>query len=168
MSTTLFIILMIAYACSGGTMLGLHFIYRSQFGKRHMISDDPHRSVDDKRLYRDAALNIGVSVTLIFSMVFGLKDYLFYQGSTPVWIMLVEAIAVILIYDFAYYFFHRYPLHEWNLLRSVHAAVYVKCQDLIRLQRKTNSRYIPGVRCQTSKRSLHFSFSKGLYTFFSF
>jgi sterol desaturase/sphingolipid hydroxylase (fatty acid hydroxylase superfamily) len=113
---------MIAYACSGGTMLGLHFIYRSQFGKRHMISDDPHRSVDDKRLYRDAALNIGVSVTLIFSMVFGLKDYLFYQGSTPVWIMLVEAIAVIFIYDFAYYFFHRYPLHEWNLLRSVHAV----------------------------------------------
>jgi sterol desaturase/sphingolipid hydroxylase (fatty acid hydroxylase superfamily) len=119
---TMLAILMFSYVCAGITLGTLHFLYRSDYGKRHMISDDPHRSVDDKRLYRDAALNTGVSVTLIFSATFGLGDYLFYSAETPLWMMAVEALAVVFIYDFAYYFFHRYPLHEWKLLRWVHAV----------------------------------------------
>ena len=117
---TMFAILMISYVCAGIALGVLHFLYRSEYGKRHMISDDPHRSVDDRRLYRDAALNTGVSVALIFSVTFGLGDYLFYSTPTPIWVMVVEALAVVLIYDFAYYFFHRYPLHEWKLLRKAH------------------------------------------------
>ncbi|MCA9534435.1 MAG: sterol desaturase family protein [Myxococcales bacterium] len=119
---TMFAILMFSYVCAGIALAVLHFLYRSDFGRRHMISDDPHRSVDDRRVYRDAALNTVVSVTLIFSVTFGLGDYLFYATPTPVWVMVVEALAVVLIYDFAYYFFHRFPLHEWKLLRWVHAV----------------------------------------------
>jgi sterol desaturase/sphingolipid hydroxylase (fatty acid hydroxylase superfamily) len=119
---TMFAILMISYVAAGITLGVLHFLYRSDYGRRHMISDDPHRSVDDRRVYRDAALNTVVSVTLIFSVTFGLGDYLFYATETPIWVMVVEALAVVLIYDFAYYFLHRYPLHEWKLLRGVHAV----------------------------------------------
>lgn len=119
---TLFVILMIAYAASGTTIAFLHFLYRSEIGKRHMISEDPHRSVDDARLYRDVILNMLVSVVLIFSVTYGLYDVLFHAEPTPIWLMVLEAAAVILIYDFAYYFFHRYPLHEWKLLRWVHAV----------------------------------------------
>ena len=119
---TLVVILMIGYAASGATLLFLHFLYRSEIGRRHMISDDPHRSVGDARLYRDVVLNMFVSVALIFGVSYGLYDVLFYERSVPVWVMLVEGLAAILIYDFAYYFLHRYPMHEWKLLRSVHAV----------------------------------------------
>ncbi len=27
-----------------------------------------------------------------------------------------------MIYDFAYYFVHRYPFHEWKMLRGVHSV----------------------------------------------
>jgi sterol desaturase/sphingolipid hydroxylase (fatty acid hydroxylase superfamily) len=119
---TLFGILMIGYVASTVTLVFLQLLYRSELGKRHMISDDPHRSVEDARVYRDVALNATVSVVLIFSITYGFYDALFYAGPTPVWVMVLEALAVILIYDFAYYFFHRYPLHEWKLLRWVHAV----------------------------------------------
>ena len=119
---SLFGILMVSYACSGLTLLGLQLLYRSDVGKRHMISDDPHRSVDDRRLYRDVVLNMSVSVALIFTVTYGLQDVLFYTRPTSIGVMVVEALAVILIYDFAYYFFHRFPLHEWKVLRWVHAV----------------------------------------------
>jgi sterol desaturase/sphingolipid hydroxylase (fatty acid hydroxylase superfamily) len=119
---TLFGILMTGYVASGATIIALQLLYRSKLGKRYMISDDPHRSVDDKRVYRDVVLNASVSVVLIFSFTYGLEDFLFYTHATPVYVMALEALAVILIYDFAYYFFHRYPLHEWKLLRWVHAV----------------------------------------------
>jgi sterol desaturase/sphingolipid hydroxylase (fatty acid hydroxylase superfamily) len=119
---TLFGILMISYVASGATILALQLLYRSELGKRYMISDDPHRSVPDKRVYRDAVLNASVSLVLIFAITFGLESYLFYDHATPVYVMVIEALAVIFIYDFAYYFMHRYPLHEWKLLRWVHAV----------------------------------------------
>jgi sterol desaturase/sphingolipid hydroxylase (fatty acid hydroxylase superfamily) len=119
---TLFGILMTGYVASGVTLLSLQLLYRSKLGKRYMISDDPHRSVEDKRVYRDVVLNASVSVVLIFSFTYGLEDVLFYTHATPIYMMAIEALAVILIYDFAYYFFHRYPLHEWKLLRWVHAV----------------------------------------------
>jgi sterol desaturase/sphingolipid hydroxylase (fatty acid hydroxylase superfamily) len=119
---TLFGILMLAYAASGATIVALQLLYRSELGKRYMISDDPHRSVSDARVYRDAVLNSAFSAVLIFSITFGLEGYLFYDHATPVYVMVIEALAVIFIYDFAYYFMHRYPLHEWKLLRWVHAV----------------------------------------------
>jgi sterol desaturase/sphingolipid hydroxylase (fatty acid hydroxylase superfamily) len=63
-----------------------------------------------------------VSVTLIFSVMFGLGKYLYYDHSIPAWRYVLEAVTVILIYDFGYYFMHRYPFHEWKILRGVHSV----------------------------------------------
>jgi sterol desaturase/sphingolipid hydroxylase (fatty acid hydroxylase superfamily) len=63
-----------------------------------------------------------VSVTLIFSVMFGLGEYLYYDHAIPAWRYLLEAVTVILIYDFGYYFMHRYPFHEWKILRGVHSV----------------------------------------------
>ncbi len=119
---TLFHVLMIGFASAGFVMASLVLLYGSEVGKRSMISSDPHRSVPDAKLYRDVALNMTVSVALIFGTTYGLEDHLFYTGDTPVWVMVVEAVAVIFIYDFAYYFVHRYPFHEWKLTRHIHAV----------------------------------------------
>ena len=120
--TSLLIVLLIGYATAGGSMALLHFVYSSPKLERYLISDDPNRSVSFKKVLRDAALNIPVSIALITFFVFGLTDHLFYVAETPAWVMAVEAVSVILIYDFAYYFAHRFPLHEWELFRWVHAV----------------------------------------------
>lgn len=119
---TLFIILLIGFLASGLTIGGLQLLYRTELGKRAMISDDPHRSVEDARVYRDVVLNASVSSALIFGACYGLYDFLFYERAVPGWMIVLEIAAVIFIYDFAYYFLHRYPMHEWKILRGVHSV----------------------------------------------
>ncbi len=117
----LFVILA-SYASAGLALGILLYAYRSTKAQQYLISDDPHRSTSDRELYWRVALNTTVSITLIFSVMYGLGDYLYYDHAAPAWRYLLEAATVILIYDFGYYFIHRYPFHEWKILRGVHAV----------------------------------------------
>ena len=116
------LVILISYASAGLAQIALVFTYRSPAAQPYMISDDPHRSVSDRELRYRVALNITVSVTLIFSVMFGLGDYLYYDRAIPTWRYVLEAATVILIYDFGYYFMHRYLFHEWKILRGVHSV----------------------------------------------
>ncbi|MGB5701191.1 MAG: sterol desaturase family protein [Polyangiales bacterium] len=116
------LVILISYASAGLAQAGLLAAYRSPAAQKYMISDDPHRSTSDRELYWRVALNITVSVTLIFSVMFGLSEYLYYDHPIPAWRYALEAVTVILIYDFGYYFMHRYPFHEWKILRGVHSV----------------------------------------------
>jgi sterol desaturase/sphingolipid hydroxylase (fatty acid hydroxylase superfamily) len=115
-------VILISYASAGLAQAVLLYAYRSKSAQRFMISDDAHRSKSDRELYWRVALNIGVSVTLIFSVMFGLGEYLYYDHAVPLWRYALEALTVIFIYDFGYYFMHRYPFHEWKILRGVHSV----------------------------------------------
>lgn len=116
------LVILASYASAGLAIAALLVVYRSQKAQRYLISDDPHRSKSDRELYWRAALNSAVSITLIFSAMFGLADYLYYDRAIPAWRYVLEAVTVILIYDFGYYFMHRYPFHEWKILRGVHSV----------------------------------------------
>jgi len=111
-----------SYASAGLAIVVLLAAYRSKSAERYLISDDPHRSKSDREVYWRAALNSAVSITLIFSAMFGFADYLYYDRAIPGWRYVLEAVTVILIYDFGYYFMHRYPFHEWKILRGVHSV----------------------------------------------
>lgn len=104
---------------------------------KYVISDDPHRNIDDAELDRRVRLNTIVSLTLILAVSFGLQSFLFHMEAIPVWQMAIEFVAVVFIYDFAYYFVHRYPFHEWSILRNVHAvhhaAQYPRAKDALLL-----------------------------------
>ena len=117
----LFVILA-SYASAGLAIAVLAYAYRSPAGQAYLISDDPHRSKSDRELRWRVALNSAVSIALIFFLMFGFGDYLYYDHPIAWWRYVLEAITVILIYDFAYYFMHRYPFHEWKLLRAVHSV----------------------------------------------
>jgi len=54
--------------------------------------------------------------------VFLFADFLVYRGEVAFWRMLLEIALVVVLYDFAYYAVHRYPFHEWSVLRRVHAV----------------------------------------------
>jgi len=87
-----------------------------------LISRDANRSASDADVWRGVVVNSVVSLSLIFGSTYGLYDYLFYTEDAPLWVMLLEGVTVVVIYDFAYYFAHRYPMHEWKLLRGVHSV----------------------------------------------
>ena len=114
--------ILISYASAALAQLVLGLTYRSPSGQQYLISDNPHPSVSDRELYFRAFLNAGVSIILIFSVVYGLADYLYYDHPVPAWRYALEAFTVILIYDFAYSFMHRYPFPEWKMLRGVHSV----------------------------------------------
>ena len=117
----LFVILA-SYASAGLAVGILLYAYHSPKAQQYLISDDPHRSTSGRDLYWRVALNTAVSIALIFAVMYGLGDYLYYDHASPAWRYLLEAATVILIYDFCYYFVHRYPFHEWKILRGVHAV----------------------------------------------
>jgi len=118
----LLVIILISYASAGLAQLVLGIAYITPSAQQYLISDNPHRSVSDRELYFRAVLNAVVSISLIFGILYGLGEYIFYDRPIPAWRYLLETFTVILIYDFAYYFVHRYAFHEWKLLRAVHSV----------------------------------------------
>jgi len=117
----LFVILA-SYASATLAIALLLYAYRSEEAQQYLISDDPHRSKSDRELYWRVALNSAVSIVLIFTVMYGLGGYLYYDDGAPAWRVALEAVTVVLIYDFAYYFMHRYLFHEWKILRGVHSV----------------------------------------------
>ena len=116
------LVILASYASAGLAIALLLYAYRSRSAEQFLISDDPHRSVGEGELRWRIGLNTAVSVTLIFSLMYGLGEYLYYDHAIPAWRYLLEAVTVILIYDFGYYFMHRYLFHEWKILRGVHSV----------------------------------------------
>lgn len=115
-------VILASYASAGLAIGVLAYTYRSARAQQYLISDDPHRSKSDRELHWRVALNMTVSITLIFSVMYVFADYLYYDRSIPAWRYVLEAVTVVLVYDFAYYFMHRYPFHEWKILRGVHSV----------------------------------------------
>jgi sterol desaturase/sphingolipid hydroxylase (fatty acid hydroxylase superfamily) len=62
-------------------------------------------------------LSLGATVGLIY----GLAPWLLSLSSVPAWHVAAEALAVLLVYDFAYYFMHR-AMHHKKLMRWVHGV----------------------------------------------
>lgn len=116
------IVILASYASAGLAIALLLYAYRSKRAQEFLISDDPHRSATDRELSWRVVLNSTVSIALIFGVMFGLGDYLYYDHAIPAWRFVLEAVTVILIYDFGYYFMHRYLFHEWKILRGVHSV----------------------------------------------
>jgi len=116
------IVLIIGFVSAGVSGVFLTWAVATPRFAQYRISQDPHRAIDDRTLHKSALLNTLFSLTLILVSVYSLEDYLFIEGSAPLWRMLLEAVTVILVYDFGYYFVHRYPFHEWKILRGVHAV----------------------------------------------
>lgn len=115
-------VILASYVSAGVAMVVLFFAYRSAAAQPYLISDNAHRSKSDRELYQLAAINMLFSVTLIFGILFGLSEWIYYEHAVPLWRHFLEALTVILLYDFGYYFMHRYPFHEWEILRGVHAV----------------------------------------------
>ncbi len=117
----LFIILVLGYSAGSITMLLLKRAFNSDSMKSWVISNDPERSVDSASLRRSVRLNSLVSVGFMGVCSYLFHDFLIHERAVSVGRMVLDVVAVIILYDFVYYLIHRYPFHEWKLLRRVHS-----------------------------------------------
>lgn len=68
------------------------------------------------------AKNMGLSVLIMYAACFAASPWLLQDGDVGPWRATMDVVAIFVIYDFLYYLLHRYPFHEWKMLRRVHTV----------------------------------------------
>lgn len=119
---SLFVMVSVVLALSGALLIGLTLLFRMPAADPHRIREEPVRSLKGPKFWRIALFNSVLSISMVYGSIYLLYGVLFYPAAASPWRMLLEGVAVLITYDFAYYFVHRYPFHQWRLLRRVHAV----------------------------------------------
>jgi sterol desaturase/sphingolipid hydroxylase (fatty acid hydroxylase superfamily) len=119
---SLYVMLSVVIATSGALLIGLTLLFRMPVTDGHRIRQEPVRTPKGEQFWRIAVVNSVLSISMVFGLTYLLYAFLFYQAAPSVWRMLLEGFCILLTYDFAYYLVHRYPFHQWQLLRRVHAV----------------------------------------------
>jgi sterol desaturase/sphingolipid hydroxylase (fatty acid hydroxylase superfamily) len=122
LDATLAVILAVGLGGAGLAMGLLDRASRWPRTRRYLISADAHRNASDAALRRSFVVNSVVSLVMVLGLTIPLRHLVFHDRPTALHRLLLEGVAVVLIYDFAYYFMHRYLFHEWRILRAVHAV----------------------------------------------
>lgn len=103
--------------------LGYWLVFRSkalQEMRRINREEDAQKLAQDKYPPVVAANNrIGLWTNLAF--FFLLAPFFIDLDSRPVWVILLESIAILMVYDFFYYVTHRFLFHGQGYFRKVHA-----------------------------------------------
>ena len=68
------------------------------------------------------SLNMLFSVACVYTFLVFPADYLYNAEPIVWWKGLLQVVAVLGVYDFLYYFLHRYPFHQWSVLKRVHGV----------------------------------------------
>ncbi len=116
------LILLVSYLSASLTLLGFAVAYSLPAVRERIISEDPLRRLGNPKLFLSIAWNSAISTITILVLLFGFGRFIFYDRPILFWRHLAEAAALFVIYDFSYYFAHRYLFHGRTPLRRVHAV----------------------------------------------
>jgi sterol desaturase/sphingolipid hydroxylase (fatty acid hydroxylase superfamily) len=119
---SLFVMLSIVLALSGGLLIGLTLLFRMPVTDDHRIREEPVRTPKGPKFWRIAVFNSVLSISMVYGLTYLLYGFLFYEAAASPWRMLLEGVGILITYDFAYYLVHRYPFHQWDMLKRVHAV----------------------------------------------
>lgn len=114
--------ILICLALSGAATFGLYFYAMAESNRDKRIRMDPDRKLVGAAVHTRMFLNSIFSGSLVFLYFYFGRAHLFYTATPAAWRWIAEPIGVLLLYDFVYYFMHRYPFHEWTFLKRVHAV----------------------------------------------
>jgi len=117
-------ILFIVLTASGILMAALQLLYASPATDAYKIYANRPRRLPWAKLARNVVPNTILSGLLAVGVTLGLRGLLIREGAGEVALLeaAYEIVATLLLYDFLYYFMHRYLFHEWKLLRAVHVV----------------------------------------------
>jgi len=119
---SLFVMVSIVLALSGALLIGLTLLFRMPVSDPHRIREEPVRTLKGSSFWRTALFNSVLSISMVYGLTYLLYGVAFYPAAASAWRMLLEGVAILITYDFAYYLVHRYPFHQWRLLRRIHAV----------------------------------------------
>lgn len=120
LSTPLLIPILIIFGCAFVVMGSCIALYQTKADIR--IHPAKKRKLDGAALYIRVGLNGAFSTAIILAFVFLFEGALVNHASSSLVRASIEALAILILYDFLYYFMHRYPFHQWGWFKRVHAV----------------------------------------------
>lgn len=99
----------------------LVWAYHSPRFSAHRISNGAPMQVAWKHRSRMMTITSVLSLGTVLGVTYVFYDHLFRAGTAAWWVVVLEAGAILLVYDFTYYFLHR-AMHHKVLLRLVHGV----------------------------------------------
>ena len=121
----LYAMLAASIVAAGVVMTILTMLYRSPASESRQLRAERTRPSGASDFRKRWVLNALLSLGLVGGLTYGLYPYLFAEGPASLTRIAWEGLAMLALYDFFYYLVHRYPFHEWKVLRSVHAVHHV-------------------------------------------
>ena len=122
MAPELAILLSLILGLSGVIMFGAQlWAHRGAAGARPRVRSRS-KALRGAAFSRNAILNSLTSVAMVYGFAWAFDGRLLTTMGASFLTILAEGVAILAIYDFVYYLMHRYPFHEWTLLRQVHAV----------------------------------------------
>jgi sterol desaturase/sphingolipid hydroxylase (fatty acid hydroxylase superfamily) len=105
-----------------GLLLGfLAYAYHAKRFEPARISLKESMKVPDAERLRNIAFIAVLSVIAVFGMTFAIFPYAFTNAPTSVGRIVWQILAILLVYDFAYYWLHRL-MHHKKLMKYCHAV----------------------------------------------
>lgn len=88
--------------------------------REHNIAEDAKKIAKDKYppVIKQSKY-VGLALNIFFFV--GIAPFVLTMQAQPVWKVLVDIVAILMVYDFFYYLTHRFLFHGQSPLRQVHA-----------------------------------------------
>ena len=103
----------------GALLSFLAFAYHSKRFEPYRISLKESMKVPGAKRFANIAFIAVLSLLAVFGMTAAIYRYTFYTHLVSPWRIAYEIVAILLVYDFAYYWLHR-AMHTKKLMRWVH------------------------------------------------
>ena len=115
-----FLLLALVLGSALVSLLALHFAFRSERTAPLRLHAQREWKLGARKVLGVVAVNGTVSALVAFLVPWFAREWLVADGvGSPVQI-LWQTVAALMVNDFAYYFLHRYPFHQWKRLQRIH------------------------------------------------
>jgi len=116
------VILAVVLAISGTFMEVIARFVGGRFHRRHMVRSDRAAKITPEDRRKRFLANSAASTAMVFGVPNLAYGALFTEGPRPAWRLAVDAVAILVAYDFAYYLLHRFAFHRWSVGSRMHAV----------------------------------------------
>jgi sterol desaturase/sphingolipid hydroxylase (fatty acid hydroxylase superfamily) len=117
-----FYTIVVAILATDGLLLGfLAYAYHAKRFEAYRISMKESMKVPNAARLRNIAFISVLSLMAVFGMTYVVYPFTFHQQVMPAWRFAYEILAILLVYDFAYYWLHR-GMHHKKVMKYVHAV----------------------------------------------
>ena len=114
--------LVIVLLMSGVVFVGVALAWASPRLAAFRIRPEQARKMVGRKLWGRVLGNMAMSGALVFALTYLASPWLLDEGASIGLRAVGHAIVILLVYDLAYYFMHRYAFHELTWLKKVHAV----------------------------------------------